>query len=459
MHYINIESEYNIIDKIGSGSYGDVYDITTKDGKRYAMKISYLDQNIHIRPETLKEVSNLKKLKHNHIIDLHYVDLGIFKNKKCIYLLLDRYNFTLFELHTNDMIIFSEILKGVQYLHSNGFCHGDLSFTNIMVDKNGISTKIIDFGFARRLYRKYAPKPSPMIYPPNFEQLSGEKIDYWGLGCHYYKFITSQFLISPSNLGNQDALDEKIKKINVFLTPEQSNTFISYLNYNPPELNKNIPKTQINTVKNNIYEILSPQDKFVVNNLIKKIIDVNNMEFEILFLTLYNAKQIIYTNDIYKYSGGNLLNTFIVLFWLSSKIISENIFTREKLEEQCHIATGIKCDIETLSCLLCQCLNWDLDGNNLYNLIRFIPEEFKKMYEIVIYFLEINNYVYTDFNRTFNGIHKMITKEYFLENVDCNEEIFNIRTFIKNVCNNLTTKNLLIDFYGDRKCVEYLINL
>jgi len=289
--------------------------------------------------------------------------------------------------------------------------------------------------------------------------LSGENIDYWGLGCHYYKFITSEFLIDPNNLGNQDALNKKIKNLDVSLTPEQKNTLLSYLNYDQQNSTNYIVKTNICGIKNNIYEILSQGDKFIVNNLIKKIIDINNMEPEILFLTIYNAKKIVYTNDIYKYSGENLLNTFIVLFWLSSKIISNNIFTKDKLEEQCYIATKVNCDIETLSYQLCQQLNWDLDGNNLYNFIRFIPDEFKKLYESVIFFLEIYNYAYPDVNKTFNSIHKMITKKDFLENEDNSEEIFNIRIFIKNICSDITTKNLLVDFYKDKKYVEYLVNL
>ena len=53
----------------------------------------------------------------------------------------------------------------------------------------------------------------------------------------------------------------------------------------------------------------------------------------------------------------------------------------------------------------------------------------------------------------------MITKKDFLENEDSSEEIFNIRTFIKNICSDITTKNLLVDFYKDKKYVEYLVNL
>lgn len=42
---------------------------------------------------------------------------------------------------------FKEIMEGISYIHSQGICHRDLKFDNIIIDdKNNV--KIIDFGFS-----------------------------------------------------------------------------------------------------------------------------------------------------------------------------------------------------------------------------------------------------------------------------------------------------------------------
>ena len=44
-----------------------------------------------------------------------------------------------------------QILKGLQLMHDNGYCHLDISCENILYDKNTDSIKICDFGLARKM--------------------------------------------------------------------------------------------------------------------------------------------------------------------------------------------------------------------------------------------------------------------------------------------------------------------
>lgn len=47
---------------------------------------------------------------------------------------------------------FKQLLNGVLFLHSNGFCHRDLKPENCMVDKQTDKLKIIDFGLSKHLH-------------------------------------------------------------------------------------------------------------------------------------------------------------------------------------------------------------------------------------------------------------------------------------------------------------------
>ena len=49
------------------------------------------------------------------------------------------------------VLIFSQIAKGVEYIHSKQCCHRDLKMTNILVDSSG-GVKIVDFGFASETF-------------------------------------------------------------------------------------------------------------------------------------------------------------------------------------------------------------------------------------------------------------------------------------------------------------------
>ncbi len=75
--------------------------------------------------------------------------------------------------------IFGQIMRGVQYCHSNSIYHRDIKLENLIIDNNR-KVKIIDFGFATyspntKLLNFFCGTPSYM--PPEIVQ----KKDYIGI--------------------------------------------------------------------------------------------------------------------------------------------------------------------------------------------------------------------------------------------------------------------------------------
>lgn len=94
----------------------------------------------------------------------------------------------------------SSILKGVEFIHKNGFVHCDIKMQNILLaSENGKEVaKIADFGLAKRaanigeVNSKYEIRGTPMYMAPE-TVISGEQefaADIWAVGCLVTEMIT-----------------------------------------------------------------------------------------------------------------------------------------------------------------------------------------------------------------------------------------------------------------------------
>lgn len=134
------------IDKIGQGSFGTVYKtFNVLDNKYYALKITNINNN-----EDFKECRMLSKLSHPNII--RYYSVWSELNK--LYLQTELCNEDLKNyiinrniLSKQDIYYFSDILKGLSYLHSNNIVHRDLKSSNILIINN--TAKICDFNLSK----------------------------------------------------------------------------------------------------------------------------------------------------------------------------------------------------------------------------------------------------------------------------------------------------------------------
>ena len=92
--------------------------------------------------------------------------------------------------------VFKQVVDGVRYIHSMGYCHRDLKMTNILIDHLEV-VKIIDFGFSSEGYKKqkmYCGTPSYMA-PEIIDRrvYIGVYVDMWALGVVLYKLLTGEY--------------------------------------------------------------------------------------------------------------------------------------------------------------------------------------------------------------------------------------------------------------------------
>ncbi|KAL7608344.1 hypothetical protein Lser_V15G12754 [Lactuca serriola] len=103
----------------------------------------------------------------------------------------------------------NSILKGLQFIHRNGFVHCDIKLQNILLLSEGdnADVKIADFGLAKKVAgdskSKYEIRGTPMYMAPE-TVVSGEQeppSDIWALGCLVAEMITGNPAWFCSDIG------------------------------------------------------------------------------------------------------------------------------------------------------------------------------------------------------------------------------------------------------------------
>ena len=202
----NPSQKYEIISKLGSGSFGSVYLAKNKyTNEKVSMKqIKKSSQNLLSDGEITDEIEILKTLDHPDIVRI----IESF-NTRNSYILITEYceGGELFDQVKNQLsetqiaVIFKQILSGLAYLHSNNIVHRDLKLENILIyekeksDKGEdlFNIKIIDFGTARIFDKGKNPQSivgsSYYIAPEVLRQKYNKECDLWSVGVILYMFI------------------------------------------------------------------------------------------------------------------------------------------------------------------------------------------------------------------------------------------------------------------------------
>lgn len=227
-------TEFEKLNRIGEGTYGIVFRARdTRSNEIVALKKVRIDPEIFkdgFPISGLREIQVLMACNHENIVKLREVVVG--KSLESIFLvmeyceqdlasLLDNMDEPFTEGQTKCIIL--QILKGLDYLHSNFIIHRDIKVSNLLMTDKGC-LKIADFGLARF----YGKPPKPMTpglvtlwYRPP-ELLLGSKnqttaIDMWAVGC-----ILGELLIHKPLLPGKTEIQQIDLIIDLLGTPSDS---------------------------------------------------------------------------------------------------------------------------------------------------------------------------------------------------------------------------------------------
>ncbi|KAM9652564.1 serine/threonine-protein kinase Nek5 isoform 3-T3 [Morphnus guianensis] len=194
--------KYEIIKKIGEGSFGKIFLAKGKvDNEQCVIKeIDLTKMPVKEKEASQKEVILLAKMKHANIVTF-YASLQE-KNKLYIVMeycdggdLMKRINMQHGVLFDEDQILswFVQISLGLKHIHDKKILHRDLKAQNIFLSNNGKVAKLGDFGIARQLNSTtefaHTCVGTPYYLSPEIceNRPYNNKTDIWSLGCVLYE--------------------------------------------------------------------------------------------------------------------------------------------------------------------------------------------------------------------------------------------------------------------------------
>ncbi|KAH0788667.1 CMGC family protein kinase [Histomonas meleagridis] len=225
-------NEFRIIQKLGEGSFADVYKVKSlKDQQFYAEKRLKKRYRSFEDVKQLTEVAALRTLsKHPNIINLR--SLMYDSQSGHVALILELMEMNLYEYISkakapipefDALLITYQLTKAISYVHSRGIFHRDVKPENCLINSQTLELKLTDFGsvssiankvrftdyVATRWYRAPECILTSGIYGP--------AVDVWAIGCVLYEVLTGKPLFPGKH-----QLDQ-LNKIHAILgTPSKS---------------------------------------------------------------------------------------------------------------------------------------------------------------------------------------------------------------------------------------------
>ncbi|CAI6357632.1 unnamed protein product [Macrosiphum euphorbiae] len=227
-NFNNFYSEFDLKEKIGEGSFSDVWlCVQRNNGREYAAKVLKKDYGHTVDADKWNAISEVNVSnsvgKHPFLLMLKsaYHD----KEKGQIILVTELMKKSLYDIIENGECPLSEyriktyvyqMLEGLRYLHQNGFIHRDIKPENILLTSRDKILKIGDFGTSCQAiyghqYKQYVA--TRWYRSPECLLTRGwynSKMDIWATGCVLYEIATGHPLFDGRDENDQI---EKIDRV------------------------------------------------------------------------------------------------------------------------------------------------------------------------------------------------------------------------------------------------------
>lgn len=234
-----IEDNYRILEKIGSGGFGEVYKVLhLRSGMIRAMKVVKKDDSNADSPKIykdntsgvrnfIKEISLLIEIDHPNVIKIfeyfidekHFYIITEYLAGGALYDTIIKQRFV--QEKTAALFIY-QILSAVNYLNSKKIVHRDLKPENILITKD-MNLKLIDFGMGNFMNstQKMNKRVGTSYYiaPEVINKEYDEKCDIWSCGAILHAMLVGY----PPFMGNtnQEIMEKVLEgKKNFFAQPE-----------------------------------------------------------------------------------------------------------------------------------------------------------------------------------------------------------------------------------------------
>ncbi|EAY03778.1 CAMK family protein kinase [Trichomonas vaginalis G3] len=200
---------------LGCGTTGKVkLAQSVLDNQKYAVKIikrEFLDTKPEMSKKIHREIALMSFLDHPHLLKL----VEFFESPRHLYIVMEYApNGELFDYlitrrtcaPDRALRFFRQIIYGLEYLHSHGFCHRDLKPENILLD-GANQLKIGDFGFARWMRSNVAETSCGSPHYASPEVIRGIKYDgrcadIWSSGVILYTLLSGSLPFDDSSIRN-----------------------------------------------------------------------------------------------------------------------------------------------------------------------------------------------------------------------------------------------------------------
>ena len=198
-----IKNSYELVDKIGEGTYGSVYKAINQKGESVAIK-----KISHIKDYGLRcniEPFIMSSLSHKHLI--HCQEIITHSSFTCIVMPLAKEDiFNYIKTHPSTLSFDQRIkwcwqlIQAVACLHQNNIIHGDIKSSNCLVMPD-MSLKLTDFTLSIIDWKKQSHTHTVCTFthrPPELflNQPWSSSIDIWSLGCTLYEIIYGKIIFA-----------------------------------------------------------------------------------------------------------------------------------------------------------------------------------------------------------------------------------------------------------------------